>query len=119
MTSAILINLDYERYSSEVCARLWCLIEQRMEKSGFTKHKRLFISSAERHEAIRTARKAVAVAEGMLAAEGLCVFDAVHEFYWFEYTHINDLRSPTSEGLEVDYLDPITFFTALETPQAA
>ena len=110
MNSAILINLDYERYPGPLCARLWQAIEARMHTAGFAKHKRLFLSAAERNEAIRRARDAVAEAETELLAEGQLLVDAVREFYWFEYAQINDLLSPNSEEVEVAYdLDALTF----------
>ena len=114
MKSAILINLDYERYPPHLCARLWQEIEHRMELAGFAKHKRLFLNTIEREQAVRIAREAVADAEVLLAAEGYNVFDAVREFYWFEYTQLNDLLSPINEEVEVDYVDALTFFSAIE-----
>ena len=115
MNSAILINLDYERYPGTLCARLWQAIEARMHAAGFAKHKRLFLCAAERVEAIRRARDAVAEAEAELLAEGHLLLDAVREFYWFEYAQINDLLSPNSEEVKVAYdLDALTFFTAIE-----
>ena len=119
MNSAILINLDYERYPAEICTRLWQAIETRLQHAGFTKHKRLFLSQIERAEAIRRAREVVAAAEAELADAGHDVFDAVHEFYWFEYAHLNDLLSPSHADVEVDYVDALTFFTAIEARRAA
>ena len=119
MNSAILINLDYERYPRDVCTRLWQAIETAMQNAGFAKHKHLFLTQAGRTDAVRSARAAVAFAEAQLTDAGTEVFDAVSEFYCFDYAHLNDLLVPSNEEVVVDYVDALTFFTVLEARQAA
>ncbi len=105
MKSAIIINLDYERHSAEICRRVLDEIVRGMETAGFTRHFRLFIADMAREEACAEAKRVVAEAEDFLAGEGIFVFDVVRECYWFEYQESNDLLAPGNEMPEVTFLD--------------
>lgn len=109
MKSAVIINLDYERHSVASCRRIWEEIARRMEEAGFSRHFRLFLAEMDRETATGRAKAVVADVETELANEGIVVFDAIREFYWFEYQQINDLLSPENEMPEVNYLDTGTF----------
>jgi len=109
MKSAVIINLDYERYSVDVCRRIWEEISRRMDEAGFHRHFRLFLAEMDRETATGLAKSVVAAVETELANDGIVVFDAIREFYWFEYQQINDLLAPENEMPEVDFLDTGTF----------
>lgn len=109
MKSAVIINLDYERHDAASCRRVWNEIDCRMQEAGFSKHKRLFISSLDRESAGREAKAIVAGIENDLATEGIVVFDIIGEFYCFEYEQMNDLLDPSHHTPEVSFLDTGTF----------
>ena len=109
MKSAVIINLDYERHDAAVCRRIWKEIEADMAEAGFTRHFRMFLADMDRERCCRTAREVVAAVESRLAGEGILAFDAIREFYWFEYGQANDLLAPANDLPEVSFVDAGTF----------
>ena len=109
MNSAIIINLDYERYGSKVCSRVWQEIESRMLHAGFVKNKRLFLTNLAKDDACQQAKGVVAVVEELFLPEGVQVIDLIREFYGLDYQNIHDLLTPSSETIEVNFLDTGTF----------
>lgn len=109
MNSAIIINLDYERYGPQVCSRVWKEIEDRMLHAGFVKNKRLFLTNLSKDDACQQARAIVSAVEDIFAPESIQVMDLVREFYGLDYQHIHDLTTPSCETIEVNFLDTGTF----------
>lgn len=109
MKSAVIINLDYERHGHTECRRIWEEIDQRMQQAGFSRHKRLFVSTQDWATACRQAKAVVARVENDLAAEGIIIFDSISEFYCFDYQQMNDLLDPANHPPEVSFIDTGTF----------
>jgi len=109
MHSAIIINLDYEQYGAETCRRVWKEIETRMLRAGFVKNNRLFLTRLPKDEACAQAKAVVAGVEALFAGENVPVIDLVREFYGLDYQQIHDLLTPTSEAIEVSFVDTGTF----------
>ena len=104
MKSAVIINLDYEHHSVQVCRAVWDEIVLRMESAGFSRHYRVFLADMDGETATAKAKQVVAEVEDVLAPEGILVFDVIREFYWFEYRQINDLLAPANEIPEVSII---------------
>lgn len=104
MKSAVIINLDYEHHSVQVCRRVWDEIVLGMEDAGFSRHYRIFLADMDGETATAKAKQVVADAEEALAPENILVFDLIREFYWFEYRQINDLLAPANEIPEVSII---------------
>lgn len=109
MKSAIIINLDYEGHRPDSCQRFWEEVERRMEKAGFQKHRRIFVTTLDWETACRQAKAVVASIENDLAGDDIAIFDIIREFYCFEYEQMNDLLSPLNNQPEVSFLDTGTF----------
>lgn len=116
MNSAIIINLDYEQYGSEVCCKVWQEIEARMVRAGFIKNNRLFLTNLAKDEACQQAKFVVAEVNELFAQESTKVVDLIREFYGLEYQNIQDLLTPTSETIEVNFLDTGTFRAYFKKP---
>ncbi|MCK6404617.1 MAG: hypothetical protein L6Q60_01235 [Rhodocyclaceae bacterium] len=119
MNSAVIINLDYERHSVQICRRVWDEIAQGMTEAGFSRHHRLFLAEMDRETACTRAKGVVNRVEELLAAEGIIVFDVIREFYWFEYEQINDLLAPANQMPEISYLDDTGAFSPFLKPNAS
>lgn len=109
MNSAIIINLDYERYGSQICTRVWKEIESRMVRAGFVKNNRLFLTRLGKDEACQQAKAVVSAVEDLFAKDTPPVIDLIREFYGLDYQHIHDLLTPSSAPIEVNFLDTGTF----------
>lgn len=109
MKSAIIINLDYQRHGEQTCRRIWEDIARCMEEAGFSRHYRLFMINQDRETACQKAKAAVATAEEKLAGEGIDAFDAIREFYGFEYQQENDLLALVNEIPEVTFVESDAF----------
>ncbi len=109
MKSAVIINLDYERHDAAICRRIWKEIESDMAEAGFVRHFRMFLADMDREHCCRKAREVVAAVENRLANEGILAFDAIREFYWFEYRQANDLLAPANDLPEVSFVDTDAF----------
>jgi len=117
MNSAIIINLDYERYGADVCYRVWKEIEARMLHGGFVKSKRLFLTNLSKEDACQQAKAIVSTVEDLFAPESIQVTDLIREFYGLDYQSIHDLLTPSSEAIEVSFLDTGTFQAYFKKPR--
>lgn len=119
MNSAVIINLDYERHSTEICRRVWEEIAAGMAAAGFTRQRRLFLAAMDRKTAIARATEVVNRVEEMLEHEGIIVFDVIREFHWFEYREIDDLLLPANQLADISVLDDTGAFTPFLKPDAS
>jgi hypothetical protein len=109
MKHAIVINLDYENNDRAICCEVWEELEQKMHEAGFSKHKRLFVSSLDWETTCKQAKTVVADIEKELAAKNIIVFDILKEFYCFEFSQMNDLLDPSHHAPDVSFVDTVTF----------
>jgi hypothetical protein len=109
MGTAIVINLDYANIPVNKCKHLWELIEVRMEKAGFVKCNRTFISNEESEAAYGQARDAI---DGILEEflnKGECVAHYLREFYGIPCEYIADLSTPSVNEIKVDVMESGSF----------
>lgn len=105
MKSAVIINLDYANTEAGTCRHIWSEIASGMAASGFSLRHRLFLSDMDKDTACARANDALSSAEERLAANGIAVFDAIREFYWFEYLPSCDLLALSNEIPEVSFVN--------------
>lgn len=109
MQYVVVINIDYENNALANCRRLWGELDQKMHEAGFSKHKRLFVSTLDWHATCKQAQAVVTDVEKVLAAENIIVFDLIKEFYCFEFGRLNDLLDPCHHEPDVSFLDTGAF----------
>ena len=109
MQYVVVINIDYENHSLASCRKLWVELDRKMGEAGFSKHKRLFVSSMDWQATCKQAQAVVANVEKALATENIIVFDLIKEFYCFEFSRMNDLLDPCHHEPDVSFLDTGAF----------
>ena len=109
MNTAIIINLDYENIPIEKCRHVWELIEVRMEKAGFVKSNRIFVTNMDSETAYKQARGVTDSVFEEFLTDGEGVAPYLKEFYGIPYAQIVDLSKPTVHEIKVDMMATGTF----------
>lgn len=99
MSYAIVINLDYENNSEEICQEIWDVIKERMLDAGFRIDNRVFISNREDKEACELARSVIEGMEEHLDFDEKRVFRYLKDFYGYAMDHTTNLLIPSNEGI--------------------
>ena len=95
MSYAIVINLDYESNSEDVCQEIWDVIKQRMLDAGFRLDNRVFIINREHKEACDLARGVIEGMEAHLDFDKKHIFRYLKDFYGYDMEHTTNLLVPS------------------------
>ena len=101
MSCAVVINLDYENNSEEVCQEIWDAIKKRMIEAGFRLDNRVFITNREKAEACTSARKVVEDMEAHLEFDQKKLFLYLKDFYAYDMEHTTNLLVPSNDEILV------------------
>lgn len=101
MGYAIVINLDYENNTKEVCQEIWDVIKLGMLEAGFRLDSRVFVINREPKEAAKLARGVIEGIESHLDFDKKHVFRYLKDFYGYDMTHTRNLLVPGSDEIEV------------------
>lgn len=105
MKSAVIINLDYANFEAGICRQIWARIDRGMAESGFSRNHRIFLADLDRETACARANDVVAAVDSELAFANISVFDAIREFYWFEYQPSCDQLALSNDLPEVSFVN--------------
>lgn len=99
MSYAIVINLDYENHSENVCQEIWDTIKERMLSAGFRLDNRVFITRREDKEACELARSVIEGLEEHLDFDKKHIFRYLKDFYGYAMDHTTNLLVPSNEDI--------------------
>ncbi|MEW9897444.1 hypothetical protein ABWL39_02245 [Chitinivorax sp. PXF-14] len=105
MNTAIVINLDYERYGNELCSQYWHRISAVMEASGFVRSNRMFLSNLQQDEAFQNARWVIGQIDEHTRHNPVTLLQAIREFYGLDYTQVTNLITPPPQTIAVEFID--------------
>lgn len=94
MSCAIVINLDYENNSEEVCQEIWDGIKLKMLEAGFRLDNRVFIINRGQKESCELARGVIEGIESHLDFDKKHVFRYLKDFYGYDMSHTMNLLIP-------------------------
>lgn len=101
MSYAIVINLDYENNSEQICQEIWDVIKARMLLAGFRLDNRVFISSREDKEASELARSVIEGMEEHLEFDKKHIFRFLKDFYGYSMDLRTNLLIPSNDDILV------------------
>lgn len=101
MSYAIVINLDYENNSEEVCQEIWDVIKLRMLEAGFRLDNRVFIINREEKVACELARSVIEGIESHLDFDEKHLYRYLKDFYGYDMDHTSNLLVPSINDIEV------------------
>lgn len=101
MAYAIIINLDHENYTEDVCAKLWGAIKARMVASGFHRDGRRFLINEAESDASSKARMVVESLDDLLEHRHEHIFDYLKDFYGYDTDSVTNFLLPATDGLVV------------------
>lgn len=101
MSCAIVINLDYENNSEEVCQEIWDGIKLKMLEAGFRLDNRVFIINRPQNESCQLARNVIEGLEEHLDFDKKHVFRYLKDFYGYDMNHTENLLVPKSDDILV------------------
>ena len=101
--TAVVINLDYEHTSQELCDALWEAICQILQANGFLYSARLFLHEREPEYALPLARSLMESLELHLDFHERRFHRHIKEFYGFGYHNISNLLTPCPHAIEVSF----------------
>ncbi|MBE9532639.1 MAG: hypothetical protein IMF04_00830 [Proteobacteria bacterium] len=99
MSYAIVVNLDYESNSEDICQEIWDTIKKAMLNAGFRLDNRVFIINREDKEACELARSVIEGMEAHLDFDKKHVFRYLKDFYGYSMDHTTNLLVPSSEDI--------------------
>lgn len=99
MSCAIVINLDYENNSEQVCQEIWDAIKQRMLEAGFRLDNRVFMINREKHETASLARGVIEGMESHLDFDQKQIYLYLKDFYAYDMEHTTNLLVPKSDDI--------------------
>ena len=99
MSCAIVINLDYENNSEQVCQEIWDAIKNKMLEAGFRLDNRVFILNREKKDACELARSVVEGMESHLEFDEKHLFRILKDFYCYDMEHTTNLLVPNSDDI--------------------
>lgn len=105
MNTAIVINLDYERYGNELCSQYWHRISAVMEAAGFVRSNRMFLSNLQQDEAFQNARWVIGQIDEHTRHNPVTLLQAIREFYGLDYTQVTNLITPPPQTIAVEFID--------------
>ncbi len=95
MSSAIVINLDYENNSEAVCQEIWDAIRQGMLKAGFHLDNRVFIMNQPHTTVCTLASDTVRGTAQPLGMEEKDLLGYLKDFYAYDLAHTDNLLVST------------------------
>ncbi|MDH5602130.1 MAG: hypothetical protein OEY78_12605 [Gammaproteobacteria bacterium] len=101
MSCAVVINLDYENNSEEVCQEIWDAIKKNMIQAGFRLDNRVFITNREKEEACTLARSVIENMEAHLEFDQKKLFLYLKDFYAYDMEHTMNLLLPSNDDILV------------------
>lgn len=101
MSYAIVINLDYENNSEELCQEIWEAIKARMLTAGFRLDNRVFMTKLPQKEACDLARSVLEGLEAHLEFHRKHVFRFLKDFYGYDMEHTRNLLVPDTDEIVV------------------
>ena len=101
MSCAVVINLDYENNSEEICQEIWDAIKKRMIEAGFRLDNRVFITNREKEEACTSARSVIEDMESHLEFDKKKLFLYLKDFYAYDMEHTKNLLVPSNDDILV------------------
>lgn len=99
MSYAIVINLDYENNSEQICQEIWDVIKERMLGAGFRLDNRVFISNRDDKEAGDLARSVIEGMEEHLDFDKKHIFRFFKDFYGYSMDLTTNLLIPSSDDI--------------------
>lgn len=102
MPYGIVINLDHDTHSEQVCRLLWSEIRERMLAAGFRRDGRMFVIDLPAAEACRLARDVLESIEDHLEYHRKHLHKYLREFYGVPLDARVNLLVPPLEGIEVE-----------------
>lgn len=99
MSYAIVINLDYENNSEQICQEIWDVIKDRMLSAGFRLDNRVFIISRDDKEASDLARSVIEGMEAHLEFDKKHVFRYLKDFYGYSMDLTTNLLIPSNDDI--------------------
>jgi len=107
MAYAIVINLDHQKHSNEVCKILWNEIKEAMVAAGFHTEERTFFINLPEKEACQRARDAMDSLESHLEYHRKHLHKYLREFYGFPAESRTNLLLPPVDDIEVAFCNGI------------
>jgi hypothetical protein len=104
LSTAIVINLDYETQPVVKCRRLWKIIDTRMAVAGFKTNNRRFISNLDMEAACQKARAVIDAIEADYQTSGQSAKSFIRDFYAAPCSQIVSLSDPVKHSIEVDMM---------------
>ncbi|WP_137936648.1 hypothetical protein [Chitinivorax sp. B] len=105
MKTAIVINLDYERFGYELCSQYWNQVTSVMEASGFILNNRMFLTNLSPEEAYNNARWVINQIDELTRHNSISLSQAIREFYGLDYTQVTNLLTPPTSTIAVEFID--------------
>ncbi len=102
MRYGIIINLDYENHSYDICHILWTALRDGLLEVGFRQEGRIFTIDMPGEKACDLAKHVVDRVEERLIGLDDHIHDYWKEFYGVDLVHTVNLLLPTTDGIEVD-----------------
>lgn len=99
MSYAVVVNLDYENNSEEVCQEIWDNIKKAMLGAGFRLDNRVFIINRDNKEACELARGVIEGMEAHLDFNEKHVFRYLKDFYGYAMDQTTNLLVPSTEDI--------------------
>lgn len=104
MATAVIINLDYNHYSRDVCQALWQEIREKLGLNGFRLRGRFFTHLLPPEQALPLARELMESMEAHLDFHERRFHRFIKEFYGFPCDHLIDLLTSCPHDIEVSYI---------------
>ena len=102
MRYAIVINMDYDNQSPEVCSEIWHIIKDKMIAVGFLANGRNFTINKSEQEACELARAVIEGIEEHLEYHNKRIYRYLKEFYGFNMADTINLMLPSMDGISVE-----------------
>lgn len=109
MHTAVIINLNYENQQETQCKALWNMIETGMQRCGFTKNGRGFVTDQNVAIASELAQDVLNQIDADYVATGRALRPLIREFYCMPDVKIIDLWRPSVTSIEVRQMEAGAF----------
>lgn len=109
MHTAVIINLNYDNQQGTQCKTLWNMIETGMQRCGFTKTGRGFITDKNADIASELAQDVLNKIDADYVAAGQALGPLIREFYCVPEIKIIDLWRPSVNSIEVRQMEAGAF----------
>ena len=103
MKTAIVINLDYQPASHDLCEAIWEEIRETLLANGFLLSGRMFTHSQAPEYALPLARTLIESMEAHLDYHERRYHRYIKEFYGFRCEQITDLLTPCARDIKVNF----------------